>query len=30
MHEKIEIEIIWLSISKQNSKVLTKRGAARN
>ena len=30
MHEKNEIEIIWVPTSKQISNVLTKRGAARN
>ena len=30
MHEKSEIEIIWIPASKQISNVLTKRGTARN
>ena len=30
MHERNEIEIIWIPTSKQISNVLTKRGAARN
>ena len=30
MHEKNEIEIIWIPASKQISNVLTKKGTARN